>query len=106
MANYYITGIKKDIKGNNTHISEVSLHVVEGSIVNAGHLVGKDRVIALIKAGHLVQTATWNYKGINWTTGESVSYETVNGVEYLRSTPDNERRDNLLHLLPLTNLGL
>ena len=106
MAIYYVTGIKKVTTGNHTYISEVTLHHVENGSVRVAVLTNKDKVIALIKAKHLVYTATWNYGSINWTRQESVTYETLNGSEYLRSTPDNEKRDNLLHLLPLANLSL
>lgn len=106
MAVYYITGIKKITIGTSTHISEVTLHQVEGANVKQATLAAKDSVIALIKAKHSVYTATWNYNAMHWSAQESVSYETVSGVEYLRSNRDSQQRDNLLHLLPLTNLGL
>lgn len=106
MAVYYIRGIKKTTSGTHTYISEVTLHLVEGNTVSKATVAGKDNVITLIKAKHSVYTATWNYNEILWTQQEAVSYETFNGIEYLRSKRDKQERDNLLHLLPFSNLSL
>jgi hypothetical protein len=106
MAEYYITGIRQTTFNQHTFISEVLIHLVENNSVHQGEIKGKDEVIRLIKARHSVFSALWNYSSIAWSRQEQVSYETVGGTEYLRTTPDNTRRDNLLHLLPIANLGL
>src|SRR6478735_6634158 len=106
MAEYYITGIKKRTSGDHTYISEVCLHLVQNNNIQMGALVTKDQVITLIKTGQSVFTANWDYAGIGWSQGEPVTYETLNRIEYLRSKRDNQISDNLLHLLPLANLGL
>lgn len=106
MAKYYITGIKKDTISNHTFITDVLIHLVENDKVHAGTVIGKDDVIKLIKNRETILTALWNYVGIYWSEGESVTYETKGGKEYLRTKPDNQQKDNLLHLLPLANLGL
>src|SRR5258708_32906365 len=105
MATYYITGIKKSTVGNHTYISVVLLHEVNNT-VSVGRIMNKDEVIRLIKANNNIYSATWNYTDIGWTRQELVSYENRGGYEYLRTTPDNSQRDNLLHLIPIDNLGL
>lgn len=105
MAKYYVTGIIKETKGNHTFISKVTLHLVDDKVHRA-ELKSKNEVIALIKAKHEVYSATWNYNNISWTMGERVTTEVINGEEYLKTRPDDQLRDNLLHLLPLANLGL
>ncbi len=106
MAEYYITGIRKIETNQHTYISEVLIHLVVNNSVQIGVVMAKDAVIRMIKARDSVYSAVWNYAGIHWSRQEAVSYETVGGQEYLRTTPDNTRRDNLLHLLPIGNLGL
>lgn len=106
MATYYITAIDKQTVGNHTFIAKVLLHLVDNSGVHTGQVRTKDYVINLIKSNNNIFTATWNYSNPGWRKQEPVSYETRNNQEYLRSTPDASKRDNLLHLLPLENLGL
>lgn len=107
MAKYYITGIKVETLNGHTFISKALIHeVIEGK-VKPGTVKSKDEIIKLIKTnGNSVLAALWNYSTMQWNGKEEVSYETINKIEYLRSTPDESKRDNLLHLLPLANLGL
>ncbi|MDX1955733.1 MAG: DUF3892 domain-containing protein [Chitinophagaceae bacterium] len=105
MPSYYITAIKKETVNNHTFITQVLIHETNESTVFRRQVKAKDEVIKLIKARNSVYTATWNYQNIAWGRQETVAYETRNGVEYLRTTPDASQRDNLLHLLNLANLG-
>jgi hypothetical protein len=106
MATYYITAIKKETVGNHTFIAHIVIHLVDNAGVHTGVVRSKNDIIALIKARNQVYSAIWNYTNISWSQQELVGIEVRQGQEYLKTTPDNSQRDNLLHLLPLVNLGL
>lgn len=106
MSTYYITAIKQETVGSHTFISHVLIHEVTNSSVSQGRVMTKGEVIILINNNHHIYSATWNYTNIGWSEQEPISTEKRNGHEYLRTSPDNSLRDNLLHLLPLENLGL
>lgn len=106
MATYYITAISHQTVGVHTFINKVLLHFVQNNKVEKGKIHSKDDVIRLIKSGNAVFSATWNYTGMYWAEGENVGIHTVQGIEYLRTSPDKEQRDNLLHLLPMNNLSI
>jgi Protein of unknown function (DUF3892) len=91
-TNYFITGVWKD---NQKRITDVMLHLVnsDGSIKVIGSKTNKKDVIFLLKKDKEIKTLFWNYP--NWTFGALVTYETVNGEEYLRSVKDTSTKNNL-----------
>jgi hypothetical protein len=101
-ANYIITGVKY----SSGHISHVWISVDQGEPhMTAGQLATKSQVIAAIKNGYTVVTGKWDYEREKWLEGALVSYEKVNGVEYLRTHPDYKLSDNLENMLPLNFFG-
>lgn len=61
----------------------------------------KEVVIRLIKEGYIIKTLVWLYP--NWSIGAKVTYETVNGNEWLITVPDGTTKNNLDNSLPLGN---
>lgn len=105
MAKYYITAIDKHSVGSHNYITRVILHEVSGNTVIWGQIKSKDEVIKLLKANNTVYSAMWDYKNCAWDEGEPVTYLKRGDDLYLRTEPDFQKKDNLLHLLPLSNLA-
>lgn len=102
-CDYIITAIKH----NNGHISHVWICRDQGEDDMAiGSMMTKNYMINLLKAGSVVYTAKWAYNAPKWKIGARVSYETQNGIEYLRTHPDETTTDNLENMIDLRSFGL
>ena len=97
VADYYITGVWKDSQGR---ITNVMLHVVneDNGFRSKGTKTSKADTITLLKNKKLIMSLTWNYPG--WNQGAYVTYENVNGQEYLRTVPNHTTKDNLDNSFP------
>lgn len=97
VADFFITGVWKD---SQKRITDVMLHAVndDGSFKSRGSKTSKTGVIGLLKSKKTVMTLTWGYPG--WNHGAHVTYETVNGQEYLRTVPNSLTKDNLDNSFP------
>lgn len=91
-TNYYITGVWKD---NQKRITNVMLHSVntDETFRVRGSKTNKNDVIRLIKNGYEIKTLVWEYPG--WNIGALITYEIVNGQEYLRTVKDTSTKNNL-----------
>ncbi|MCG2610014.1 DUF3892 domain-containing protein [Flavobacterium sp. SM15] len=90
-SHYYISGVWKDTHGR---ITDVMLNeVIDDSSFKKGIKKTKAEVIQLIKNNYIVKTVVWEYP--RWSIGAKVSYETVNYVEYLRTVPDLNIKNNI-----------
>ncbi|MBL7910092.1 MAG: DUF3892 domain-containing protein [Bacteroidia bacterium] len=97
-ADYVITGVWF----SGEHISYVMLHEDKGeSISSPGEKMSREKVVQMIKNGKTVVTSTWNYQKGTWSKGADVGYETVKGVDYLRSHKDKVVTDNLDNLIKM-----
>src|SRR5882757_4140563 len=105
MATYYITAVDKNTTNNHTSITRVLMHLVNENSVHIGLVYTKDQVIQLL-LNNTIYSATWNYVGNYWIQGQRVTTENRSSERFLRTIADSLLTDNLLHLLPLSNLGL
>lgn len=99
-SHYYISGVWKD--GEN-RITNVMLHAVidDTKFVPRGIKKSKNSILKLIKEGYIIKTLVWLYP--NWSVGAKVSYETISGIEYLRTFPDSTTKNNLDNSLLMEN---
>ncbi len=92
-ADYLISGVWFTTQNNSKRISHVMLHADSDSGFEHGIKTSESEVIKLLKNKKSVITITWNYPG--WQKGAAVTYETVQGQEYLRTVANATTKDNL-----------
>lgn len=97
-ADYYVTGIWKTSDG--TKISHVHLHTVdkEGKFY-LGKKTTESETIELINSGKKIQTLRWNYTNPGWMIGADIHVSGTETNAYLRTDPDAQVSDNLLHMI-------
>ncbi|SDH61300.1 DUF3892 domain-containing protein [Winogradskyella thalassocola] len=91
LANFFISGVWKDVNDNITH---VLLHKVnDDNSFKFGDKTDEQTVIKLLKQKFLIKTITWGYP--NWSIGAKVTYVSNNGREFLRTVANATVKDNL-----------
>lgn len=97
MAEYRISGIWED----EGVISHFAFHqLLENGKVSRAHKETKAGAIKIVETGGtIVKTWVWNYSKACWDVGETVVVVERQGEKYLRTLPDNTKRDNLDHLI-------
>lgn len=104
-TNYVITGVWfKENKKGSEHISHVMLHEYNSGIAT-GSKKDKNTIVELLKT-KIVHTIKWDYKDGSWKWGAKVSYETRNGIHYLRTVADGDTSNNLDNLINMEVLPL
>ncbi|MBK8296850.1 MAG: DUF3892 domain-containing protein [Saprospiraceae bacterium] len=96
MPIYRISGVWKNSSNVITHYA---FHT-GGQTTSRATKISKPQAITLLEtSGNSATTWVWNYITAGWSIGENV--QVVNGFngKYLRSNPDNQRTDNLAHLI-------
>lgn len=97
MAIYKISGVWKNMDNVITHYA---FHTVcETSTSRAVKKTKADAIRLLETNGNSATTWLWGYINSKWKIGESV--EVVNGSDgkFLRSNPNETKKDNLGHLI-------
>ena len=98
---FAITGVWfKENKKGPEHISHVMLHGMNENSILTGKKTDKDSVVALLKS-NVIKTLKWDYKNGHWVWGAQVTFETRNGIHYLRTVPDSDVTNNLDNLINL-----
>jgi hypothetical protein len=92
-ADYLISGVWFTTQNNSKRISHVMLHTDSDNTFEKGIKTSESEVIKLLKNKKSVITITWNYP--EWRQGAEVTYETVQGQEYLRTGANATTKDNL-----------
>ncbi|MDB4926326.1 DUF3892 domain-containing protein [Mucilaginibacter sp.] len=105
-ADYLISGAWFAETATSKYISHVMLHVDNDEAGGVGHKRTKDEVIMLLKNNKTVCTIKWNYSDSSWSLGAWIGFESVDGIEYLRSHPDNSIANNLDNSLPMAAFGI
>ena len=88
---YKIFGVWKDSDGTITDYSFLCL----GKTTKKS----KEDAIKLVEDGADVITITWDTKDFKWIDGDNVNVSSKNGEKYLKTDPNNEKKDNLDHLM-------
>lgn len=97
MPTFRISGVWKNSSNVITHYA---VHSVYADGITRSTKTTKIQAIALVEAnGNVVTTWVWNYSNVNWTIGEKVYVVNGPNGKYLRSNPDNQKTDNLGHLI-------
>lgn len=101
-ADYLITAITHAEKSDgNKYISHVMLHTDSDAYFEKGIKKTKEEVVSLLKSGKSVCTTRWEYSTRKWTIGAGVTFEKIDGVEYLRTISDNTTINNIENLIPM-----
>jgi len=100
MATYRISGIWKDTNGIITHYA---IHQLIDQVLGKATKYTKAQAVKLVEtSGNRVATVLWNYSTRRWTTGEQVIVATkFGGGKFLKTSPDNQLKDNLAHLISM-----
>lgn len=97
MAEYRISGVWK---ASNDVITHYAFHQINKDSTSRAKKTTKSEAIRILEvSGNNATTWVWNYSTSGWRIGEKV--EVVNGKDgkYLRSNPDDEKTNNLAHLI-------
>ena len=103
MEQYFISGIWTSKINGETVITHVMLHESDkDKKFKAGKRVNQDSVIKLLKKENVfINTIEWSYKFKEWQKGTAVSFEKLNGTEYLVTKRDDAPINSLSSLLPM-----
>ena len=91
-SDYLISAVRYNATGS--HIDEVRVHVDNGDTVGSGTSKTRDTVISQLSAGTTFATIYKNSDG-KWNLGASVEIVTIEGTKYIKTVPDNTKKDNL-----------
>jgi hypothetical protein len=97
MPTFRISGVWKNSSNVITHFA---VHAVQANGTTRASKTTKIQTIGLVEAnGNVVTTWIWNYSNMYWMIGETVYVVNGQNGKYLRSNPDNQKTDNLGHLI-------
>lgn len=97
MAKYRISGVWKN---SNDVITHYAFHTVGEKSTSRATKKSKAEAVTLLETyGNTATTWIWNYSSASWDVGETVQVVNARSGKYLRSNPDNEKTDNLGHLI-------
>jgi len=97
MPTFRISGVWKN---SSNVITNYAVHSVHADGITRAAKTTKYQAIALVEGdGNVVTTWIWNYSTMGWTIGEKVNVVNGQNGKYLRSNPDNQKTDNLGHLI-------
>lgn len=97
MPKFRISGVWKN---NDNVITHYAFHTVdEHSTTRATKKTKADAIKLLESSGNVATTWVWNYNQSRWNIGENVEVVDGHDGKYLRSNPNDERTDNLGHLI-------
>lgn len=103
MAEYRISGVWKDADKVITHYA---VHLRRKKIGAIGFTIDhalkmtKAQTIAIVEnQANTVETYLWSYGTASWSAGATVHVVGTGSDRYLRSNHDNQRKDNLSHLI-------
>lgn len=90
-ADYLISHVRYNT--NHPHIDQVWQREDVDDKITKGNATPRSTVVSNIKTGLKYATITWN--GKNWSLGQTIIIDKVNGVEYIKTMADNTTMDNL-----------
>nr|WP_081775280.1 DUF3892 domain-containing protein [Acetobacter persici] len=99
---YYVSAVK--FNSDNTHISKLRVHTVNGDgSFNESKFeeLTRPSVVKLIEEGKKFKTIVKKSSGSKWTLGSDLEIQSIS-IKYLKTTKDNSTKDNLdnLPLIP------
>ena len=94
---YIITGVWKN---SNNVITHYAFHRVDGNRISRAIKTSKVAAIELLEAKDVSATTwVWSYQEAKWRKGEAVEVVRGSHGNYLRTDSDEEKTDNLGHLI-------
>jgi len=97
MPTFRISGVWKNTSNVITHYA---IHTVSSNGTSRANKTTKTQAISLVEnSSNIVTTWVWNYNSPGWAEGEKVYVVNGSSGKYLRSNPDNQKTDNLGHLI-------
>lgn len=91
-ADYLISQVQYDVE--ETHIVKVLSHIDSGDSIGPGTEVRRQTVVDRIEGRSTYMTITKNADG-KYQKGAAVRVITVDGTKYIKTVPDNTKKDNL-----------
>lgn len=92
-GDYAITKVK--FKEDDVHILAVEVREYKDTKLLTPTRWERSQVVQAISSGKKFTTATYNTSKKYWEIGEPVHIFPIKGEEFIRTNPDQEKRDNL-----------